>query len=81
MKKINERKLIREFIDGLNYSHQEQDQSDYSLDNNYDHEEENSYYDLEGHSHSDLDPDGDGIVTRDDLYNHFDLNLVPENVL
>lgn len=35
---------------------------------------ENNYASLQGSSHQDLDPDGDGIVTQEDLYNHFDLN-------
>lgn len=63
MKKINERRLIREFIDGLNFS-----------DNNGHEDKENDYCDLEGHSHSQLDDDNDGLISKDELYNHFDLN-------
>ena len=79
MKRINERRLIRQFIDILsentydccksnacecNTSHEE----DYSLD----YQQNN--IDNEGYSRHDLDPDNDGIISQDDLYNHFDLN-------
>lgn len=29
---------------------------------------------IDGQSHDDLDPDRDGIVSQEDLYNHFDLD-------
>ena len=63
MKRINERKLTRQFIDMLNESYFSSDCS-----------EEDSYELDHDHSSHDLDPDGDGIVSPDDLYNHFDLN-------
>jgi len=58
---MNERKLIREFLD---LAASEQDH-DYSLDSMQPHQ---------GHSDHDLDPDGDGHITPEDLYSHFDLN-------
>jgi len=63
MKRINERKLTRKFIDLLNESY---------LSNDY--TEEESYEQEHDHSAHDLDPDGDSIVSKDDLYSHFDLN-------
>ena len=58
---MNERKIIREFLDHM---------QDYSLDST----QEKNYCALPyGDSHQDLDPDGDGYVTPEDLYNHFDL--------
>tara|TARA_R100000030_G_scaffold100547_1_gene93845 strand:+ start:539 stop:997 length:459 start_codon:yes stop_codon:yes gene_type:complete len=57
---MNERKLIREFLDNM--------QQDYSLDSVQD--------DHESHDHQNraLDPDNDGYVTPEDLYAHFDSN-------
>ena len=57
---MNERKLIREFLDNM--------QQDYSLDSVQDDHESHDHHDRE------LDPDGDGYVTPEDLYAHFDLN-------
>tara|TARA_S200000501_G_scaffold212322_1_gene199513 strand:- start:254 stop:712 length:459 start_codon:yes stop_codon:yes gene_type:complete len=57
---MNERKLIREFLDNM--------QQDYSLDSVQDDHESHDHHDRE------LDPDGDGCVTPEDLYSHFDLN-------
>jgi len=58
---MNERKLIREFLDNMqNYSLDATQEKDYSA----------LPY---GDSHHDLDPDGDGYVTPEDLYTHFDL--------
>jgi|TARA_B100001094_G_scaffold332800_1_gene406575 hypothetical protein len=59
---MNEKKIIREFLDNM---------QDYSLDSS----QEKNYQALPaGDSHHDLDPDGDGHVTPEDLYSHFDLN-------
>ena len=58
---MNERKIIREFLD-LAASGQDQH---HSLESMQPHE---------GHSTHDLDPDGDGHITPEDLYSHFDLN-------
>ena len=57
---MNERKLIREFLDNM--------QQDYSLDSVQD--------DHESHDHQNraLNPDNDGYVTPEDLYAHFDSN-------
>ena len=63
MKKINERELTRQFIDILNENY---------MSNN--HIEKDSCEQEHDHSDHDLDPDGDGIVSPDDLYSHFDLN-------
>ena len=58
---MNERKLIREFLD-LAASDEDHD---YSLDSMQPHAE---------HTDHDLDPDGDGHITPEDLYAHFDSN-------
>jgi len=60
---MNERKLIREFLDLANSGEYHDDMQDYSLDSV-----------SSGHSDHDLDPDGDGHITPEDLYSHFDLN-------
>ena len=59
---MNERKITREFLNLINESNHQNNTQDYSLDH------------MENHSDHDLDPDGDGFVTPEDLYSHFDLN-------
>ena len=56
---MNERKLIREFLENM---------QDYSLDSVQDDHGMHNQHDRE------LDPDGDGCVTPEDLYSHFDLD-------
>tara|TARA_Y100000022_G_scaffold124358_1_gene107652 strand:+ start:214 stop:669 length:456 start_codon:yes stop_codon:yes gene_type:complete len=56
---MNERKIIREFFENM---------QDYSLDSVQEDHESHEHHDR------DLDPDNDGYVTPDDLYNHFDLD-------
>ena len=61
---MDDRKLIREFLDIITQ------EEDYSLDSVKDGEHCALPY---GDSHHDLDPDGDGHITPEDLYSHFDL--------
>tara|TARA_B100001287_G_C22187423_1_gene301997 strand:- start:6 stop:461 length:456 start_codon:yes stop_codon:yes gene_type:complete len=56
---MNERKIIKEFLEGKTCI---DDTEDYSLSH------------MQGHTDHDLDPDGDGHITPEDLYSHFDLN-------
>lgn len=56
---MNERKIIKEFLEGKSCL---DDAEDYSLNH------------VQGHTDHDLDPDGDGHITPEDLYSHFDLN-------
>ena len=64
---MNERKLIREFLDNMAYAssvnHDNHENEDHVLEPQHDFS-----------SHSELDPDGDGHITPEDLYSHFDLN-------
>ena len=64
---MNERKLIREFLDNVAYSspvnHYNRENDEYVLEPRHDFS-----------SRDDLDPDGDGHITPEDLYSHFDLN-------
>ena len=62
---MNERKIIREFLDLAISGEYQDDMQDYSLD---------SVKKESGCSSHDLDPDGDGHITPEDLYSHFDLN-------
>jgi len=61
MKRIDSRRLTRNFLNTLN---------EISLPNFEDMSHDKSH----GMSHSELDPDGDGIVSQEDLYKHFDLD-------
>ena len=67
---MNERKIIREFLDLAASGEYQDDMQDYSLDSVEDGEQCALPY---GDSHHDLDPDGDGHITPEDLYSHFDL--------
>ena len=60
---MNERKIIREFLDLAASDEYQEDMQDYSLNST-----------RPSHSGHDLDPDGDGHITPEDLYKHFDLN-------
>jgi len=60
---MNERKIIREFLDLANSSEYHDDKQDYSLNST-----------SQNHTDHNLDPDGDGHITPEDLYKHFDLN-------
>lgn len=67
---MNERKLIREFLDLAASGEYQGDMKDYSLES----DEPDVLLQKNSHSHHDLDPDNDGHITPEDLYNHFDLN-------
>ncbi len=62
---MDDRKLIREFLDNI------RQEEDYSLDSVKDEDQCAAPH---SDSHHDLDPDGDGHVTPEDLYLHFDSN-------
>lgn len=73
MKKINERKLTRQFIDILKEDYTYNYNYSYDYDSEEDVESDECMQDYDSSDHN-LDPDGDGIISKEDLYNHFDLN-------
>ena len=78
---MNERKLIREFLNSVNpieaHIKDELHISNSEVDDNSDYYDY-TQYDEDSLSHDssqhELDPDGDGYVTSSDLYAHFDLS-------
>jgi len=77
MKRLNERDITKNFIKLMK-------ESALQLDNvcmhcntipcQCSHESSTEDYPIDGMSHDDLDPDRDGVVSQEDLYNHFDLD-------
>jgi len=64
MKNISERDITKRFL------HEISSKPSLSLGKAFQAQDTND----EGKSHSELDPDGDGFISQEDLFGHFDIN-------
>lgn len=86
MKVLNERKLARQFLDSLNENmHMQSDLNSNSCtvcycdpcecpDHDHDDYQSIDHNHMHGESHAPLQHGEDGVINKEDLYNHFDLD-------
>ena len=73
MNRIDERRLTRNFLNTIiKESHDDMHSMHYDHENRIDHDYSEDLHD--DHSHESLHSDENGVVSKDELYNHFDLD-------
>tara|TARA_Y100000592_G_C5446392_1_gene306232 strand:- start:210 stop:710 length:501 start_codon:yes stop_codon:yes gene_type:complete len=73
MNRIDERRLTRNFLNTIiKESHNDMNSMHYDHENRIDHDYSEDLHD--DHSHQPLHSDENGVVSKDELYNHFDLD-------